>query len=271
MALQSITRPSGSATTGRATGGRLQESLRLASERTLTWFGQSTVDLYAQLALKMDIQWQAPLPEGPKIIVANHPTTLDPFLMLHIVREPVNILVTGGAFTVPVFGHFLRGAGHVPVVHGNGQAALQKALGLLADGRTLVVFPEGALSPEVGTAHRPRTGAARLALTAGVPVVPMGIHLERERVRPVGMEIEGEDAAGRVYYGGPYAVTAGGAMHFHGDVEDRAYVRSVGAFMMQRIMHLAQQSARRMHETETVAADAGRSGGRSPGRWAPAR
>jgi 1-acyl-sn-glycerol-3-phosphate acyltransferase len=214
--------------------------------------GQATVDLYAQFALKMDVQWQAPLPAGAKIIVANHPTTLDPFLMLHIIREPVNILVTGGAFTVPVFGRLLRRAGHVPVIRGHGRVAVEEAQALLEAGRTLVVFPEGALSPDVGSCNRPRTGAARLALAAGVPVVPMGIHLQPERVRPVGMAIEGEDAAGRIYYGGPYAVTAGGAMHFQGDVEDHAYVRSVGAMMMQQIVQLARQSARRMHEAEAA-------------------
>ena len=191
MALQSYTLLSGIQLPGQAAGSRLRGSLRLASQRTLHWIGQATVHLYAQVALKMDVQWQAPLPEGAKIIVANHPTTLDPFLMLHITREPVNILVTGGGFMVPVLGRFLRQAGHVPVVRGDGLAALEKAQPLLDEGRTLVVFPESAPSPGVGSCHSPRIGAARLAPTAGVPIVPMGIHLQPERVRPMGAGLDG--------------------------------------------------------------------------------
>jgi 1-acyl-sn-glycerol-3-phosphate acyltransferase len=204
------------------------------------------MDLYANLALKMDIQWQAPLPEGAKIIAPNHPTTIDPFLMLHIIREPVNILVTGAAFQVPGFGRYLRRLGHVPVIRGSGRAALEAGKDLLAEGRTVVIFPEGSLSPEVGAFHRPRTGTARLALISGAPVIPVGIHLDAKQVRPVTAKIEGDQVPGRVYYGGPYAVTIGRPVHFHGSVEDRTHVRSVSDQIMGHIKHLAGQSQKRM-------------------------
>lgn len=231
---------------GRLVGRSVRDSVQHASDRSLYWLAQSTMELYAHLALKMDVQWQMPLPEGAKIIAPNHPTTVDPFLMLHIIREPVNILVTGAAFEVPLFGRYLRRLGHVPVVQGNGRAALEEGRRLLAEGRTVVVFPEGALSPEVGAFHRPRTGTARLALSSGASVIPVGIHLDAEQVRPVKAEIQGEEAPGRVYYGGPYAVTVGRPVHFGGNVEDRSHVRSVSDQIMGHIKHLARESQRRM-------------------------
>jgi 1-acyl-sn-glycerol-3-phosphate acyltransferase len=219
--------------------------------------GQSAVDLYAHLALKMDVEWQTPLPRGAKIITPNHPTTLDPFLMLHVVREPMSILVTGAAFEIPVFGRTLRGMGHVPVVQGNGRAAFEEARRLLGEGRTLAVFPEGALSPAEGGCQEPRTGAARLALASGAPVIPVGIHLDRNRVRPIGGKVAGEEAEGRVYYGGPYAVTVGRPLWFAGEQEDREFVRTVSEIIMRRIAHLSGLSAQRMElvpstSTETL-------------------
>ena len=100
---------------------------RIASDKILYWLGCSAVDLFARSMLKMDVSWQAPLPSGPVIFAANHPTTLDPFLLLTLAPEETSILVTGGAFTVPLFGRYLRRVGHVPVVQGNGRAALKEA------------------------------------------------------------------------------------------------------------------------------------------------
>jgi 1-acyl-sn-glycerol-3-phosphate acyltransferase len=217
--------------------------------------GRSTVDMYAHLALKMDIECQMPLPKGPKIIAPNHPTTLDPFLMLHIVREPISILVTGAAFEISVFGPTIRRMGHIPVVQGNGRAAFEKAKAVLKDGRTLAVFPEGALSPAEGGCQQPRTGAARLALVTGAPVIPVGIHLDRDRVRPIGGEIAGEEAEGRIYYGGPYAVTVGRPLWFAGELEDREFVHTVSDIIMRRIVHLAGLSAQRMELARSISAE----------------
>jgi 1-acyl-sn-glycerol-3-phosphate acyltransferase len=222
---------------------------------------QSTLDLYARLALKMDIQWQAPLPEGAKIVAPNHPTPVDPFLMLHIIREPVSILVIGAAFEVPLFGRYLRRLGHVPVVRDNGRAALEEGSRLLAEGRTVVVFPEGALSPEVGAFHQSRTGTARLALSSRAPVIPVGIHLDAEQLRPVKAEVLGEEAPGRVYYGGPYAVTGGRPVRFDGDVENRSLVRSVSDQIMGHIQHLARESEIRMERGLALPACIGRQWG----------
>ena len=212
------------------------------------WYslGHIAVASYAQAMLKMDISRHAPLPEGPKIIAANHPTTADPVWITLLTSEPMRILITEMCFKVPLVGRSLRMAGHVPVVDGKGHAAFDEAVRLLKDGQTVTIFPEGALSPLDGGAHKPHTGVARLALITGAPVIPVGIHLQRERIRFVETTVDGKTETARWNLGGPYAMTAGEPLRFDGTVEDRECVRSATERIMQRIVSLSAESARRM-------------------------
>jgi 1-acyl-sn-glycerol-3-phosphate acyltransferase len=222
------------------------EQVDVLEERTWHGLGRSLVSAYAGLALMMDVWWHAPLPDGANIIAANHPTTVDPALVMMLAPKHSSILIHETLFKVPVLGRYLQRAGHVPVVPGNGQAAFEEAKRLLEAGRTIVIFPEGALSPLEGGFHRPHTGAARLSLSTGAPIVPVGIHLERERVQLVEAEVDGETEVGRLYLQGPYAMTVGEPMALTGDDQDREYVRSVSMRIMRRIMSLSQESAFRM-------------------------
>jgi 1-acyl-sn-glycerol-3-phosphate acyltransferase len=205
--------------------------------------------------LDMDVVQHAPLPEGPKIFAANHPTTTDPFLILTLTAEPMSILITEMCFKVPVFGDYLRAAGHIPVIKDNGRAAFDGAVQLLAAGQNVGIFPEGALSPLNGSLGfcKPRTGAARLALISGAPVVPIGIHLQHERIRFHETAVDGDTEVARWYLNGPYAVTVGEPMRFDGDVEDWEYVRSVSTRVMGRIVQLSQESALRMSLSQAPA------------------
>jgi 1-acyl-sn-glycerol-3-phosphate acyltransferase len=231
---------------GDAIGWPVGEQFHMAAERTWHGLGRSLVGSYAGLALKLNVSWHAPLPDGPKIIAANHPTTVDPALVMMLAPKQSSILIHETLFKVPVLGRYLQRAGHVPVIPGNGRAALEEAKRLLEAGRTIVIFPEGALSPLEGGFHRPHTGAARLSLSTGAPIIPVGIHLERERIHLIENEVEGKTEVGRLYLQGPYAMTVGEAMTLTGDVEDREYVRSVSMRIMRRIMSLTQESALRM-------------------------
>jgi 1-acyl-sn-glycerol-3-phosphate acyltransferase len=119
---------------------------------------------------------------------------------------------------------------------------------LLQAGRTVGIFTEGTLSPIEGGIgfDRPRTGTARLALSTGAPVIPVGIHLHREGIRFVDTRLDDVSAVARWYLRGPYAMTVGRPMRFEGDIEDRDYVRSVSERVMQRIASLSHESARRL-------------------------
>ncbi len=217
-------------------------------ERVWYGMGRSAVNLYARLMLNMDVVWHAPLPKGPKIVAANHPTTMDPFYILTLLPEPASVLITEAAFETPVFGRYLREAGHVPAMRNSGGATVQALKRQIEAGRSVVIFPEGALSPSRGHFQEPRSGLARLALSTGAPVVPVGIHLQHERVQVVETEEDGKPVVGKFYLRGPYAMTVGEPMWLRGDAQDRAHVRSVSRQIMRRIIDLSQDSARRLQQ-----------------------
>jgi len=129
--------------------------------------------------------------------------------------------------------------------------ALETAVRLLNSGQTVAIFPEGALSPLDGGVHRPHTGVARMALLAGVPVIPVGISLEWPRIWCADATVHGKTEVARYYLRGPYGITVGEPMRFAGNAEDRAYVRSVSERIMQRIARLAVESAERMLARQT--------------------
>lgn len=203
----------------------------------------------------MDILWLEPFPPGPKLIVANHPSSTDPFYLGLLSNQPVSVLIMEALFWVPIFGAFLRLSGHIPVSPTKGRTAFDAAYLRLIRGHSVAIFPEGDLSPADGGCCRPRTGAARLALLTGVPIVPVGIYLPRDRRRAIGPNIGGERQLGYLYLRGKYGITVGQAMRFEGDVEDRARVVAVSEQIMLRIMSLAQESERRV--TAVLAASNG--------------
>ncbi len=211
------------------------------------WYriGRFLVSVVARGILDLSIQWKAPLPEGPVILAANHPCTFDPALLTTLIREQVSVLIHGPIFKLPIFGKSLRYCGHVAVVRGSGGQSLKEAEALLKAGRIVAIFPEGAISPDDGF-HDPRSGVGRLALSSGAPVVPIGIHLDQKRLYRVEQTIDGITDAGAYYLHGPYSMTVGSPLRFSGDVEDREMVQHVGSQVMEDIVHLAKESARRV-------------------------
>jgi 1-acyl-sn-glycerol-3-phosphate acyltransferase len=204
--------------------------------------GRTLLQAYATLMLKMDIYHYEELPVGPKIFVCNHPSATDPF-MIHVVsREHVNVLITAKAFGVPLFGWFLRTIREIPVPLEQGSLALDHAQQSIGDGRSVVIFIEGQISPQQGGFWPPRTGAARLALRTGAPVIPVGIFLRRELNVCIRSKVSGLPSLGYWYLRGPYAMTIGQKMKFAGRVEDREYVRHVTEAIMREIRLLSRES-----------------------------
>jgi 1-acyl-sn-glycerol-3-phosphate acyltransferase len=156
----------------------------------------------------------------------------------------MSIMVTGGAFTIPLFGRYLQRVGHIPVVAGNGRAAMAKAEESLAGGRSMGIFPEGALSPDEGL-HPPHSGVARLALLSGVPVIPIGIHPPVDHLRHVPATIDGERAFGRIFFKGRYAMTVGSPLHFSGSANNREEVHAISGEIMEAIIGLRRLSIER--------------------------
>ena len=229
---------------------RLRVSVHQATEQALYTFGRRAIGAFSDAMLDMDVAWHAPLPQGAKIIAANHPSTSDPALVMTLAPEHTSVLISETLFKIPVLGSYLRGAGHVPVIDGSGRSALEQGIRLLKDGRTVMIFPEGALSPLEGGVFPAHTGAARLALSTGAPIIPVGIGLRPERIRFVTTDAGGKTETGRLYLRGPYAMTVGEAMHLEGSVEDRPHVRASSQQIIECIADLAHESAMRMFERD---------------------
>lgn len=223
--------------------------LKMVSEKLLYWASKPVVKTYSNVMLDLDVERRSALPRGAKIFAPNHPTTTDPFFVAAMVGEQSFILINNLLFQVPVLGTYLRRAGHIPVKAGEGQQAIDRALEYLEKGYNIIIFPEGALSPEEGGFCKPKTGVARIALASGAPVIPVGIHLDKSRVHTVRSTVKGQVEYGRWYLRGPYAMTAGAPLYFHGDPGDRELVRSVSNTVMHHIIELARESEIRLTRT----------------------
>jgi len=194
----------------------------------------------------MDVRWHAQPPPGPKLYVANHPSATDPFLIHLLSRQPMSVLITANAFSFPLFGAFIRKVGQIPVIPGQGEQTIEKARYCLEKGHSVGIFPEGTFSPQDGGYRAPRSGAARLAILTGVPVIPVGIYMPRERSVKISSKLGGKQTIGYWYLSGPYAITVGEPIRFEGDPSDKAHVQSVSRNIMEWIHALAQESEQRL-------------------------
>jgi 1-acyl-sn-glycerol-3-phosphate acyltransferase len=195
----------------------------------------------------MQIHWQSPLPSGPKLIAANHPSCTDPFIISLLSRKPISIMITGKAFTVPLFQDILHRSGQIPVIPGNGKQALEHARQRLELGGAVAIFPEGHISPQGGGHLPPRSGAVKLAMLTGAPIVPVGIYYPRERSIYITSKITGgEKTEGYWYLRGPCSITVGEPMFFMGNAENKTQIRDASTCLMERIAYLAEESQRRM-------------------------
>jgi 1-acyl-sn-glycerol-3-phosphate acyltransferase len=201
---------------------------------------------YARLMLKMDVAWHSALPTGAVLFAANHPSTTDPVLIHLISRKPMSVMINSKVFTIPFLGTYMRKMGQICVNPGQGEKVLEQARQTLKTGRSVTIFPEGLISPAGGGFNPPRSGVARLALSSGVPVIPVGIYLSDSGCRRIPATFEGEPDIVTWYLHGPYAVTIGKPLHFLGDEQDKDFVSKVSENIMASIRALALVSWQRV-------------------------
>ena len=118
---------------------------------------------------------------GGVIVVANHMSHADPLALAHYVydagRWPA-FLAKASMFRVPVVGRIIAGAGQIPVTRGTIDAAkaLEAAIAAVRAGECVIIYPEGTTTKEPDLwPMRGKTGAARLWLETGVPVIPIAM------------------------------------------------------------------------------------------------
>ncbi len=114
------------------------------------------------------------------LLVANHISMYDFLVVADYVNatgRPVRFLAKDSLFRVPVVGRIIGGAGQIPVKRASVDArhALTAAVTAVVAGECVVVYPEGTLTKDPdGWPMTGKTGAARIALATGVPVIPIG-------------------------------------------------------------------------------------------------
>jgi 1-acyl-sn-glycerol-3-phosphate acyltransferase len=115
---------------------------------------------------------------GPALIACNHASYLDPLVNAYAVvrahRRP-RFLAKEDLFRAPGIRWAMRGTRQIPVARGTGdQSPLRNAETALRAGEVVVIYPEGTVTTRAdGSPMEGKTGAVRLALVAGVPIIPM--------------------------------------------------------------------------------------------------
>lgn len=124
----------------------------------------------------VEIRGAENLPEnGPALILCNHLSYLDPILLQAHVRRPIYALAKSTSFSAPLTGPLMHRLCSFPVRRYQvDPQATRVALRHLHAGRLVAIYIEGERSWN-GRLQEPKPGTVRLALKAGVPVVPCAI------------------------------------------------------------------------------------------------
>ncbi|HET6617772.1 MAG TPA: 1-acyl-sn-glycerol-3-phosphate acyltransferase, partial [Gemmatimonadota bacterium] len=162
----------------------------IAARLVTRWLGWAVGQFY-----RID-SMGAPVPDGPVLIVANHPNVfVDAFIVFRVAGRPARPLVMAAHFENPFFRPFLHSLGALPVhrrqddpslMHKN-EETFQSAVAALRAGEAVQIYPEGRSHSEPGLAPL-RTGAARIALRAedqsgwrlGLSILPIGLTYARK-------------------------------------------------------------------------------------------
>ena len=130
------------------------------------------------LDIQFEFKGQENLPRtGGAVLASNHVSYLDFAFIgtgaLHLKRY-IRFMAKKGAFDNKIAGPLLRGMKHISVDRDNGSASFVAALRALRDGEIVGIFPEATISTSFEIKAM-KSGAVRLAMGAGVPVIPVVI------------------------------------------------------------------------------------------------
>ena len=188
-----------------------------------------------------EVKGQDTLPTGPKIIAMNHTPGFDPLYLPFILKETPHFLLQDGLFRIPVLGWMLKGSGQIPVLRGTAKAteAMDQACALLRDGGTIAIFPEGRDVP-LGQHMTAKSGAVRMSLETGVPIVPLGLYAPAQSLTHLHV----------IWKGSPLS----GAWQFSG----RSYMRFGAPWNPDRALNVHAQTRELMDRIYVLVAEAER-------------
>ncbi|WP_434741347.1 lysophospholipid acyltransferase family protein [Micromonospora sp. SH-82] len=203
--------------------------------------GKLTVAPVLRMVFRPTVQGLENVPRsGGLIFASNHLSVADEIFLgtvvpRHLAFWAKSEYFKGKGLKGTFHKHFLTGLGAIPVERGGGRAALSAfdaAVPALRAGEQVAIYPEGTRSPD-GRLYRGRTGAARLALAAGVPIVPVGVS-GTDKAQPIGARMPRPGT-------GPIVLRFGKPLDFTGRSDDRSSLRAMTDELMSEIQKLTGQ------------------------------
>lgn len=131
-----------------------------------------------KLFFRLKVTGQENIPQnGPFIIVANHSSLLDPIILGISIKPKIIFVAAAYLFEIGWLGYLLRKANSIPIHRENytdNIESIKQALKILQKGGVLGIFPEGGVDRQKNNLPI-KAGAAFLATSVGVPIVPVKI------------------------------------------------------------------------------------------------
>lgn len=179
--------------------------------------------------------------EGAAILASNHLSFIDSIFLPLMIDRPMSFLAKSDYFTGRgIKGWatklFFKATGQIPIDRSGGkasEASLNTGLQVLGGGNLLGIYPEGTRSPD-GKLYRGRTGIARMAMEAKVPVIPV-VMVDTDTMMPIGRKLPRIMRVG-VVIGEPLDFS-----RYEGMENDRYILRSVTDEIMVALHRLGEQ------------------------------
>jgi 1-acyl-sn-glycerol-3-phosphate acyltransferase len=139
--------------------------------------GWNTFRYFFNKLWKYNVKGRANFPEyGPSIVIGNHQSELDPFLIGSAVQKKVQWVSKVENFDIPIFKSIIKPFGTLSLVRGSGDnKAMDQIKAVLENDGSIGIFPEGTRSSDGKLADSFRSGAARIAIETGAPYVPIAL------------------------------------------------------------------------------------------------
>ncbi|GAB3633751.1 lysophospholipid acyltransferase family protein [Microbacterium shaanxiense] len=178
---------------------------------------------------------------GAAILASNHLSVSDSVFLPLLIDRPMSFLAKSDYFTGRglkgwATKYFMKATGQIPIDRSGGkasEASLNTGLQVLGRGDLLGIYPEGTRSPD-GKLYRGRTGIARMALEAKVPVIPV-VMVDTDSAMPIGRTVPRIVRVG-IVIGEPLDFS-----RFEGMENDRYILRSVTDEIMVALQRLGEQ------------------------------
>ena len=187
------------------------------------------------VAYRIRVEGKEHLPrEGAVILAANHRSFLDSIFIPLLVPRRVTFVAKAEYFDDPKTAWFFRAVGQIPIRREGGSAsegALAAARDVLAAGGVFGIYPEGTRTRD-GYLHKGKTGVARLALSTGAPLVPVGM-VGTDECQPTDAKLPRLFRKVTIRFGPPLSME-----HYVGRDDDRLVLRQITDELMFEIGEL---------------------------------